>query len=144
MMLRSSHYVVAGSIGLSRRHMRPYHKVMDTGPGFNVIRSSALPDGWQDKLISDCQMPNLSDSTRKPLSLRGAVQLRVRFKNSIFSVTFRLAVDFILGTCFKNVKAIECMAGKIVFQHNNTKVSILDSRTGEPIKSKPLSKEDSS
>ena len=42
MMLCSSHYVVAGSIGLSRRHMRPCHIVMDTGAGFNVIRSSAF------------------------------------------------------------------------------------------------------
>ena len=150
MMLCSSHYVVAGSIGLSRRHMRPCHIVIDTGAGFNVIRSSALPDGWQDKLIPDCQMPNLSDANGKPLRLQGAVQLRVRFKNSIFSVTFivadRLAFDVILGTFFmnKNLKAIECMAGKIVFQHNKTKMAILDSRTGEPIESKPLRKEDSS
>ena len=97
MMLRSSHYVVAGSIGLSRRHMRPYHIVMDTGAGFNVIRSSALPYGWQNKLIPDCQLPNLSDANGKPLRLQGAVQLRVRFKNSIFLVTFiaadQLAVD---------------------------------------------------
>ena len=69
MMLRSSHYVV-GSIGLSRRHMRPYHIVMDTGAGFNVIRSSALPDGWQHKLIPDCQLPNLSDANGKPFRLQ--------------------------------------------------------------------------
>ena len=76
-------------------------------------------------------MPNANG---KALRLQGAVQLRVQFKNSIFSVTFiadRLAVDVILGTCFmnKNVRAIEFMAGKIVFQHNKIKVAILDSRT---------------
>ena len=74
----------------------------------------------------------------------------VRFKNSIFLVTFivayRPAIDVIFGTCSlnKNAKAIECIAGKIVFQHNKTKVAILDSRTGKPIESKPLSKEHSS
>ena len=130
--------------------MRPYHVVMDTGAGFNVIRSSALPNGWQDKLIPDFQLLNLSDANRKTLKLQGAIELKVRFKNSIFSVPFivadRLAVDVILGTCFmnKNVEAIECMAGKIVFQHNKTKVAILDSRTGKLIESKPLSKEASS
>ena len=112
---------------------------MDTGAGFNVIRSSALPDGWEDKLIPDCQLPNLGDANGKPLQLRGAIQLRVRFKNTIFTATFivadKLAVDVILGTCFmnKNVKAIECMTGKIVFQRNKTRVPILDSRTGSPI-----------
>ena len=69
--------IVAGSIGLLRLHMRPYHIVMEMGAGFNIIRSSALPDGWQDKLIPDCQMPNLSDANGKPLRLQGAVQLRV-------------------------------------------------------------------
>ena len=137
-MLQSSHYIVAGSVGLHRRHMRSFNIVLDTGAGINVIKTSALPVGWENHLIEGADLPELGDANGKPLKLQGAIRLRVRFRNSVFLTTFviadRLAVDIILGTCFlnKHVRAIECSEGRVQFLKKDTKLPILD-RRGKPL-----------
>ena len=119
LLLQASHYIVAGSIGAFRSVHVPYHLVLDTGAGMNVIRRSALPEGWEANRIAATDLPALGDANGKPLRVNGAVRLQVRLGNTFFRTTFvvveHLAVEVILGTVFmnRNVKAIECMKRRI-------------------------------
>ena len=105
-VLRAPQYVLAGSIGLTHKHMVMGLLTFDTGAGCNIIRANVLPYGWEDYLLGDVPMPNLGDANGNRLNLLGAVALRMRFKNNIYKSTFfvarRLAVPAIVGTSFMN------------------------------------------
>ena len=61
-LLSSTHYIVSGTIGLHPRLMQLHHMAFDTGCGPNVIRRSALPQGWEDSLLQDQDLPALGDA----------------------------------------------------------------------------------
>ena len=79
LVLRFSHYIVAGSIGSSRSALTPFHIVFDTGAGINVIRRSALPNGWEACRVTNEELPNEGDANGQPLRVGGAVKLRQSF-----------------------------------------------------------------
>ena len=110
---------MAGSVGATRSILVPYHVVLDTGAGMNVIRRDALPDGWEISLVTNAEPPALGDANGRPLKIGGVVRLFVRLGNTFFQTTFvvveRLAVEVILGTSFmnRNIKSIECMRRRV-------------------------------
>ena len=113
-VLTANHYVVSCSVGPDPRNQRPFYAVFDTGSGPNLIRKSALFDGWERYLVRNEIVPRLGDANGRPLRLLGVVLIRARFGNSLFHMSFvvadSLAVDVIIGTRFMNqhVDAIEC------------------------------------
>ena len=119
LLLRSLHYIVTGSIGLRNQDLKPYHIALDTEAGYDVIRSSALPDGWESQLLAGVEIPKLGDANGRPLRLSGAIEMKIRFHNTVFRTIFvvskRLAVDVLIGTTFlnHNVRAIECMDQRV-------------------------------
>ena len=96
------------------RNLRTIPEVFDTSPGPNLIRRSALFDGWERFLVRNEAVPRLCDANGRPLRHVAVVLIRVCFGNSMlhlpFVVSDSLAVDVIIGTRFMNhhVDAIEC------------------------------------
>ena len=83
-----------------------------SGCGPNLIRRSALPQGWEDSLLQDQDLPALGDANGNPLKLMGKILLRVRLGSATYRVLFvvaeHLAVSVIIVTSFmnRNVKGI--------------------------------------
>ena len=130
-LLSSTHYIVSGTIGL---HPRLMHMAFDTGCVPNVIRRSALPQGWENSLLKDQDFPALGDANGNPLKLMGKIVLRVRLGSATYLVLFvvaeHLAVSVIIGTSFmnRNVKGIMCMEQWIYL--TRSKVPILAQHQG--------------
>ena len=110
----------------AQRSITPFHIVFDTGAGINVIRRSALPNGWEASRVTNEELPNLGDANGQPFRVGGALKLYVRLRDAMYSTAFvfveHLAVDVILGTTFmnRNVKSIECMRQQIRFRDDRT------------------------
>ena len=106
----------------------------DTGCGPNVIRCSALPQGWEDSLLQDQDLPALGDANGNTLRLMGKIKLRVRLGSATYRVFFvvaeHLAVGVIIGTSFmnRNEKGIMCMDQWIYL--TRSKVPILAQHQG--------------
>ena len=119
------HYVVSGSIGTSAKVQHAIPFVIDTGAGFNVIRRSSLPSGWERFVTSTKELPALGDAGGHALKITHEVLLRVRFGNALYRVTFlvvdKLAIPVLLGTQFTNrhVDAIRCIRGRIDFTRDS-------------------------
>ena len=113
-VLTATHYVVSCSVGPNPRNLRPFPSVFDAGSGPNLIRESALFDGWERYLVKNETVPRLGDASGRPLRLRGVMLIRARFGNSLYHLPFvvaeSLAVDVIIGTRFMNqhVESIKC------------------------------------
>ena len=122
--------VVSCSIGPDPRNLRPFSVVFDTVSGPNLIRKSALFDGWELYLVRNETVPRLGDANGRPLRLLGVALIRARFGNSLFHMPFvvadSLAVDVIIGTRFMNqhVDANECRR-KCVKLHRGCVLPIL-------------------
>ena len=119
LLMRSSFYVIAASIGTSTKEMTPYKTVVDTGSGYNVIRHDALPTHWRDSLIKGETGPALGDANGNPLPVRHVVKLTIRIGNAnytaAFSVVDKLAVPVLVGTQFldRHCDAIWCRKRKL-------------------------------
>ena len=133
-ILSSTQYIVSGTIGLHPRIMQPHHMAFDTGRGPNLIRRSALPQGWEDSLLQDQDLPALGDANGNPFKLMSKIVLCVRLGSATYRVLFvvaeHLAVSVIIGTSFmnRNVKGIMCMDEWIYF--TRSKVPILAQNQG--------------
>ena len=154
-LLSSTQYIVSGTIGSHTKLMQPHHMAFDTGCGPNVIRRSALPQGWEDSLLQDQDLPAFGDANGNPLKLMGKIVLRVRLGSATYRVLFvvaeHLAVSMIIGTSFmnRNVKGIMCMDQWIYL--TRSKVPILRSikvcvkyRKGKITNPRPLSRSNAS
>jgi len=121
LVLAHSHYVVSGSIGVTAQVQKPWPIIVDTGSGFNVIRRSALPDGWKKFITASNDLPTLGDANGNALVVQHQVLLRVRLGNALYRVLFyvvdHLACPVLLGTQFANrhIEAIRCIKGEIEF-----------------------------
>lgn len=135
--MRGTHYVIMGSLGATAKAMRPIFIALDTCSGYNIIRRSALPSGWERLTIAEERLPALCDANGNPIKLDGAVQLRLRLANQVYSVTFiiaaQLSVDVILGTAFQNkhVRAIQCMARRVQLNSGTIPILTPDEQTPE-------------
>ena len=115
LVLAHSHYVVSGSIGVTAQVQKPWPIIVDTGSGFNVIRRSALPDGWKKFITASNDLPTLGDANGNALVVQHQVLLRVRLGNALYRVLFyvvdHLACPVLLGTQFANrhIEAIRCI-----------------------------------
>ena len=95
--------------------------VIDTGSGYNVIRRSALPEGWKKCITISQGLPSLGDANGNALDISHQVLLRVRFGNALYRVLFyvvdHLACHILLGTQFANrhIEAIWCIGGDVQF-----------------------------
>ena len=113
-VLTATHHAVSCSVRPDPCNLRPFSAVFDTGSGANLIRKSALFDGWEPYLVRNETVLQLGDANRRPLRLLGVALIRARFGNSLFHKPFvvadSLAVDVIIGTLFMNqhIDAIEC------------------------------------
>ena len=113
-VLRATHYVVSCSVGPDPRNLRTFSAVLDTGSGPNLIRKSALFDGWEQYLVQNETVPRLGNASGQPLRLLSVALIQARFGNSLFDMPFvvadSLALDVIIGTRFMNqhVDAVEC------------------------------------
>ena len=113
-VLTATHDVVSCSVGPDPRNLRPFSAVFDTASGPNLIRKSALIDGWERYLVRYEVVPRLGYANGRPLRLLGVALIRARFGNSLFHMPFyvadSLAVDVIIETFFMNqhVDGIEC------------------------------------
>jgi len=142
-LLTATHYIVTGSIGTHLHAMRSYSLAMDTCSGYNLIRRSCLPDGWEDYRMLDEQLPALGDANGKRLPIDGAVSLRLRLGNTLFRAKFfvapTLAVPVIVGTAFMNrhVEAIRCRR-QVVELFRGSTIPILATGTG----ASPLERDD--
>ena len=121
LLLAESHYVVSGSVGVRAQVQVPMPIVIDTGSGYNVIRRSALPEGWKKCITTSQGLPSLGDANGNALDIRHQVLLRVRFGNALYRVLFyvvdHLACPILLGTQFANrhIEAIWCIRGEVQF-----------------------------
>lgn len=121
-ILYATHYLVEGTIGTSRDTMRTSQFAFDTGAGLNIIRRSALPEGWEEGIDRKANSMRLNDANGRPLALGESTWLPIRFANSLYRVKFivadRLAVEVIIGTAFLNrhLLAILCTQQRIRFR----------------------------
>ena len=106
--LTATHYVVSCSVGPDPRNLRLFSAVFDTGSGPNLVRKSALFDGWERYLVRPETVPRLGDA------------------NDF------IAVDVIIGTRLMNqhVDAIECRI-QCVKLHRGCVLPILSRNHGE-------------
>lgn len=120
-VLSELHYVVSGSVGVSPRSMNPTPVVIETGSGYNVIRKSSLPHGWQRFITSRNNLPNLADASGIDLRVMHEVLLRLRCGNALYRVKLNvfdhLSVPVLFGTQFTNrhIDVIRCIKGFIEF-----------------------------
>ena len=147
LLLAQSHYVVSGSIGVSAQVQAPVPLVVDTGSGYNVIRRSALPEGWQKCVTTSEGLPSLGDANGNALDIRHEVLLRVRVGNALCRVLFyvvdHLACPVILGTQFANrhVEAIWCIRGEVQFTRDTLPILGRGNRTKPWRPGRPARKE---
>lgn len=57
-LLRSSHYIIAGSMGPSRPAMTLIHIALDTGAGMNFIRNAAFLIDWKQTWYLNANYPD--------------------------------------------------------------------------------------
>ena len=125
-VLRSTHYSISGSIGIDSKIMAPFITTLDTGSGFNLIRSAILPANAMAYVTKEGNHPPLADANGNPLLVEGVIPLRLRLGNAEFSVHFyvcpTLSVDILIGTEFANtnIKAIWCMDQKVTLRDGTT------------------------
>ena len=106
--------------------MTPFIATLDTGSGFNLIRSSILTKNMTDHVDTNFTDPALADANGHPLRIEGVILLRIRLGNAMFPVRFYvcsgLAVEVLLGTAFTNkyVKAIWCIDQRVTLRDEST------------------------
>jgi len=128
LLLHDNHYVISGSLGVTAKHQVPKEFLLDTGSAYNVIRASALPQGWEAYVTCSGALPELGDAGGHRIKLTHEVILRVRFGNSLYRVAFlvaeKLSVPTILGTQFANrhVDAIRCIRGVVEFTRDSVPI----------------------
>ena len=95
--------------------------MFDTGAEQNLIRRSALPEGWRDLIATNKDLRTLCDASDHVLYTTSEILLRVRFINSFYRVTFivleKLSYPFFLRTKFLNrhIDAYRCRKGTVQF-----------------------------
>ena len=103
-VLTATHYVVSCSAGPDPHKLRPFSAVLDNGSGPNLIRKSALFDGWERYLVRNETVKRLIDARGRPIRLLGLVLIRGRFGDPLshlpFVVAYSLAVDVIIRIRF--------------------------------------------
>ena len=125
-VLRSTHYSISGSIGINSKIMAPFITTLDTGSGFNLIRSAIIPANAVDYVTNEGNHPPLADANGNPLEIEGIIPLRLRLGNAEFSVHFyvcpSLSVDVLIGTEFANanIKPIWCIGQKVTLRDGST------------------------
>lgn len=118
-------YLVDGTLRVDTVVMITKRFTFDTGAGFNLIRSSAFPVGWEKKMYVKTPEIRLNDAARSSPALGESVWLTVRFGNTLHGVRFivadRLAVKVLIGTAILNRHVIDILftKQKMRFRHGD-------------------------
>jgi len=99
-------YIIPAALGFDEARMRLMTPTLDTGAGPSIIRSDALPKGWEKRLHPRPHLSHIVDANRNRISARGMITLRLRSGGFAVDVDFvvvqRLALLVLLGTNFIN------------------------------------------
>ena len=87
-VLRATHYSISSSIGIDTSMMTPFIATLDTGSGFNLIRTSILAKDMIDYVNTSFTDPALADANGQPLRIEGVIILRIRLGNAMFPERF--------------------------------------------------------
>lgn len=66
--LETTHHLVDGTSGSSQEQMMAARFTFDSGAGFNIVRKSVLPPGWESEVVGRARPPNLTDANGSPFS----------------------------------------------------------------------------
>lgn len=84
--MESTHYRVDGTLIEIQKTMVTTRFALITGTGFNITRGEALPPEWETDVVTEAEIPRLSEANFNPLTFGKSVWVTVSFGNTLFRV----------------------------------------------------------
>lgn len=90
--LAETHYLVDGSSRVTKEVMRESIFEFCIGNGFIITHKSMLRPGWEQQVDKKATQSRRNDAIGRPLELLEWLWLTLRFKNTMYGVTFIISV----------------------------------------------------